>query len=115
MGQKKGRQMFLPPSSPRMNLLQVGHCGQVSRELGDAGGPTPIRTKATRIDCGNVGRAKIGSAVITGEGVTIALREVGVGVAQIEGEHLVGKADTDVPGVVAGLRNAEGERSTKDG
>src|SRR5205807_1956569 len=50
---------------------------------------------------------------IAGEGVTIALREVRVGVAQIEREDLVGKTDADIPGVVAGLGNAVGEGSTK--
>ena len=35
------------------------------------------------------------------KGVAIALRQVAVGVANVEGEHLVGEADANVPGVVA--------------
>src|ERR1700737_3638736 len=114
----KGRQIALSPPSFRENdLLQVGHRGQVSRELHDAGCTAPVRTERSRavagIDRGYEARARVGGAVIAGEGVTIALREVRVGVAQIEREDLVGKADADIPGVVAGLRNAPGEGSTK--
>ena len=94
------------PRSPEENLLQVGDRGQVSRELDDAGCAAPIRAERSRagagIDRGYEARARVGGAVIAGEGVTIALREVRVGVAQIEREDLVGKADADIPGVVAG-------------
>src|SRR6195256_1631424 len=116
--QNKGAADRSAPPSPRKNdLLQAGHRGQVSRELDDAGCAAPIRAERSRagagIDRGYEARARVGGAVIAGEGVTIALREVRVGVAQIEREDLVGKADADIPGVVAGLRNAVGEGSTK--
>src|SRR5205814_2785288 len=52
---------------------------------------------------------------IAGEGVAITLRQVGVGVADIEREHLVGKTDTNVPGVVVGVINAIRERPRKAG
>src|ERR1700704_5566335 len=108
--QNKGAADRSAAPSPRKNdLLQAGHRGQVSRELDDAGCAAPIRAKPTGIDRGYEARAGVGGAVIAGEGVTIALREVRVGVAQIERENLVGKADADIPGVVAGLRNAIGE------
>src|SRR5216683_2394319 len=118
IAKQRGRQIALPPPWSRENdLLQVGHRGQVSRELGNAGCATPVRTERSRavagIDRGYEARARVGGAVIAGEGVAIALREVRVGVAQIEREDLVGKADADIPGVVAGLRNAVGEGPTK--
>src|SRR4029079_2173065 len=96
--QNKGaaRSLCRPLWSRENDLLQVGHRRQVSRELGDAGCATPVRTKRSRavagIDRGYEARAGVGGAVIAGEGVTIALREVRVGVAQIEREDLVGKA-----------------------
>src|SRR5258707_12664852 len=115
---KRGRHLPPPPCQSRENdLLQVSHRGQVSRELHDAGCAAPVgaegRSTVAGIDRGYEGRAEIGGAVIAGEGVTIALRKVGVVVAQIQREHLVGEAYTDVPSVVAGLRNAKREGSAE--
>src|SRR5260370_20593134 len=80
-------------SLERINLLQVGHRGQVSRELGDTGCAAPVRTKRSRavagIDRGYEARAGVGGAVIAGEGITIALREARVGVAPSESENPV--------------------------
>ena len=61
--------------------------------------PEPKRPGLMRGDVD--GRAGTGG-VIAGEGVAIALRQVGVGVTKIQREHLVGEADADVPGVVVG-------------
>src|SRR5947207_12108794 len=110
----KGGRSALPPCQSRENeLLQVSHRGQVSRELHDAGCAAPVGAEPAGIDRGYEGRAEIGGAVIAREGVTIALRKVGVVVAQIQREHLVGEAYTDIPSVVAGLRNAKREWSAE--
>ena len=54
IAKQKGRQIALPPLRPgREVLLQVGHRGQVGRELDDAGGAAPVRTDARRIDRGH--------------------------------------------------------------
>src|SRR5215212_5796089 len=44
--------------------------------------------------------------MITGEGIAVAPRQVGVRVAEIEREHLVGESHTDIPGVVIGIVDA---------
>src|SRR5205823_13026954 len=93
------------------DLLQVGHRGQVSRQLDDAGGAAPVGTEAARIDRGDEGRVEVGGGVVAGESVARCLRQAGVGVAHVQREHLVGEADTDVPGVVARLGNTGGEDS----
>src|SRR5690349_2123317 len=59
----------------------------VDRELGDERRAAPVRARATRIDRGR-GHARRG--VVAGEGVAVTLVEVGVVVAQVEREHLVG-------------------------
>src|ERR1700675_933256 len=115
---QKGQQIALPPPGlQKKNLLQVGHRRQVSRELDDAGGAAPVRPErrraVARVDRRYESRAGIGGAVIAGEGVAGGLGEVGVGVAQIQREHLVGEAYADIPGVVARLLDAERERSAK--
>ncbi len=43
--------------------------------------------------------------VVAGVDVTISLRQVGVVVTQVEGEHLPGEAQTDVPGRVVSVRD----------
>ena len=48
------------------------------------------------------------AVVIAGEGVAVALVQVGVVVAQVEREHLPGEAEADVPGVVVFVRDAVG-------
>src|SRR5262249_40836855 len=50
-----------------------------------------------------------------GEGVAVTLGQVRIRVANIEGEDLVGEANTDVPGVVARLRDAARERPAERG
>src|SRR5437016_4985409 len=107
----KGRQIALPPlRSSSKNLtsgrsLQVRHGGQVGRELDDAGRAAPVGTCSKRIVPGNGGgsNCRIES---TREDTAITLRQVGVGVAQVQREHLVGKADADVPGVVISIMDA---------
>ena len=48
---QKGRQIALPPLVfEEKSLLQVGHRGQVSRELDDAGRAAPVGAEAARID-----------------------------------------------------------------
>src|SRR5436305_14688964 len=98
----KGRQITLPPSSSRSgrNLLQVAHRRQIKGQLGDTRRAAPVGSDASRVDRSNIRRA--GAVEGTGEGVAVTLVQVGVGVAQIEGEHLVGEADADIPGVVVG-------------
>src|SRR5665213_1703365 len=104
--------MALPPLLSWENgLLEVGHRGQVRRELGDTGRTAPVRACTARIDRGDVGGA--GRVEGAGEGVAVTLRQVGVGVAQVEGEHLVGEADADVPGIVIGIFDAVRERPGK--
>src|SRR5258708_34720203 len=49
--------------------------------------------------------------MIAGEGVAITLAQIGVDVAQINRKHLPGPAEADVPGGVALVGNATGERS----
>src|SRR5439155_17032344 len=103
--QTKGRQIALPPlRSPENYLLQVGHRGQVSRQLDDASRTAPVRTSPAGIDRGDAGRS--GSVESAREGIAIALRQVRIGVAQVQREHLVGKANADVPGIVVSIRDA---------
>src|SRR3954452_992912 len=92
-------------------LLEVGHRGQVSRQLDDARRAAPVGAESAGVD-GSY-KACPGGGVITGEGIAIAFREVGVGVAQIQGEDLVSEAYTDIPRVIAGFGNAIWERSAK--
>ena len=82
-------------------LLEVGHRRQVSRQLDDTRRAAPVRAESAGVD--RCYETSPGSGVITGEGVAIAFRKIGVGVAQIQGEDLVGEAD--LPNAVA-LNNA---------
>src|SRR3954454_10301968 len=100
--QKGGRSLCRPHWSWN-DLLQVRHRGQVSRELDDAGRAAPSGLEATRVDGGYAGQGCGPRSIVAGEGVALALGQVGVGVAEVEGEDLVGEADADVPGVVARL------------
>src|SRR5205085_10459414 len=50
-----------------------------------------------------------------GEGVAITFVQVGVGVTQIQREHLVGEADADVPGVVVLVGDTVGENGADAG
>src|ERR1700676_5263321 len=88
----------------RKKLLQIGHRGQVGRELDDAGRAAPVRTSAARIDRCDIGCS--GGIEGTGERAAITLRQVGVGVAKVQREHLVSETDANVPGVVAGVGDA---------
>src|SRR5215510_2539188 len=89
-------------------LLQAAE-GEGSRRLADDKCAAPIRSRGRRseskIDRGNEGRAK-GRPWIAGERVALRFREVCVGVTQVEREHLPGEAETNVPRVVARLRDA---------
>src|SRR5258708_37247355 len=106
---KGGRSLCRPLVFDRKILLEVADRGQVGRELDDAGRAAPVGFEAERVDRGNAAcRGDLGG-VVAGEGVAGTLGEVGVGVAQVQREDLVGEADADVPGVVAGLRNTGSE------
>src|SRR5882757_7534435 len=96
------------PRSPEENLLQVGDRGQVSRELDDAGRATPVGFEATRVDRRNAASGGNSCSVVAGEGVAGTLGQVGVGVTQVQREHLVGEAEADIPRVIARLRNTLG-------
>src|SRR5262249_47070054 len=91
-------------------LLQAAE-GQVSRQLGNETCAAPVRSrrshtaKGAEVDRGNEGRVKRRPR-IAGKSVALRFREVCVGVTQIEREHLPSEAETNVPRVVAGLRNA---------
>src|SRR6266478_524454 len=81
-----GRSLCRPQKSRENDLLQVGHRGHVGVS---------------------------GSVEGTRKGAAVTLRQVGVGVAQVEREYLVGKTDADVPGVVISIMDAIREhRST---
>src|SRR3979490_3465474 len=100
-----GTSLSRPQKSRENDLLQVGHRGQVSRELDDASRAAPVRTCPQRIVPGNGGGSDL-SIESTREDAAITLRQVGVGVAQVQREHLVGKADADVPGIVISVMDA---------
>src|SRR5271166_3459633 len=80
-------------------LFEVCVGGQVERELGDEGRSAPVRSKAAWIDGRDVADA-YGSGVVGCENVAAALRKVGVGVAEVEREDLIGEGQPDVPGIV---------------
>src|SRR6185437_17148907 len=107
--QKKRAAAFRLPLNFRgwtRRLLQAAE-REIGRQFGDEGLSTPVRARAARIDRRDVTRTR--SARIAGEGVAIALVQIGAGVAQIDGEHLVGEPDTDVPRIVVFVRNAVGK------
>ena len=89
------------------DLLQVRIGRQVEGELGDKGRSAPVRAKAARIDGCDVAEAE-GCPLIAGEDVAIRSRQIGVGVAQVEREDLVGEGQPRVPGVVFRQLNAVG-------
>src|ERR1700760_4165166 len=92
---QKGQQIALPPfwwCPLKKSLLDVALQRHVSRELGDEGRTAPVGASTTWIDRGDVGGSR--SVESAGEGVAIALREVGVRVAQIQRKHLPGEANT---------------------
>src|SRR6476646_11208674 len=105
-----GRRPFSTAARSRKQtrLLEV-RAGQVGRQLGDEGSAAPLRRQAARIDGAN-SRWVEGGGVVTGKGVAIRLRQIGVGVTQIEGEHLPGQPKTDVPGIVIFVVDAARER-----
>ena len=75
-------------------LFDVREIGR-ERELGDIGRAAPFRAYTARIGSGDVVAAD--AAVIAGEGVAIALVQVGVVVTQVEREGLVGEAEAGIP------------------
>src|SRR6266702_8301438 len=72
-----GRSLCRPLQSREDILLQVGHRGQVSRELDDTGRAAPVGTCPERIVPGNGGGSD-GSIESTREDAAITLRQVGV-------------------------------------
>ena len=79
-------------------LLDVLVQRQVGRELHNEAGAAPARAEASRVDRGE--RALEAGVLVAGEGVAITLAQVGVDVAEVERQHLVGEAEADVPGGV---------------
>src|SRR5262245_15005260 len=84
-------------------LLQV-ILGEVDRELGDECRAAPVGPGATWVDRCNIAEASRG--MIAREGVTVALVQIGVVVAQIKRELLPGKRYADVPSGVAFVGDA---------
>src|SRR5947209_15601694 len=78
-----------PLFSRRRILLQVGDRGQVSRELDDTGRTAPVGLEPTGVDERDAASGGNLGGVVAGEGVAGPLRKVGVGVTQIQREHLV--------------------------
>src|SRR5262245_46941088 len=85
-------------------LLNVGVERQVSRQFRHESRAAPLRANAARIDSGE--RAVECRSVIASEGVAVGLTQVGVDIAQVEREHLVGEPWTDVPGRIVGVIDA---------
>src|SRR5262249_58695316 len=84
-------------------LLQVRHRGEVKVEGGDERGVAPPR---------GIAGGRDNSVRIAGQDAALDLRQVGVVVAQIQGEYLPREGETDVPGRVVGEvdRRIEHER-----
>src|SRR6478736_7850092 len=88
--QKGDRSLCRPASLERNDLLQVGHRGQVSRELHDAGCAAPIGSETTRVD----GSARGGSSsrpptrrrvVPTNDGSTICFSQHSIAISKSTG------------------------------
>ena len=95
-----------PPPVDRVDvdLFQVGHRRQVELAGDDEGRAAPARAEPTRVDRGDAVREP--RVLVAGEGVAVALVQVGIVVAEVEREHALGDADADVPGGVALVGNA---------
>src|SRR5215212_5045385 len=82
-----------------VDLFQIGHRRQVELAGDDEGRAAPARAEAARVDRSDGVREA--GVLVTGEGVAVALVQVGIVVAEVEREHALGNADADVPGGVA--------------
>src|SRR5258707_197348 len=90
----------------RLRVSQIIVLAQVKRELGDEGCAAPVGTRASRIDRGADHTAR---GVVVSKGIAIALVQIRVVVAQVEGEWLPNECKAGVPGGVALKRNAARE------
>src|SRR5215510_12474821 len=107
----RGRQ--LPGAAARKpmtmtGLLQVGNGGQVELAGHNEDLAAPVGAEPEQIDRGEAAVEPRG--VVTGEGVAVTLVQAGVVVAEVQREHALGETEADVPGGVAGIGNAVGER-----
>src|SRR5215510_444673 len=89
-------------------LLQVGNGGQVELAGHNEDLAAPVGAEPEQIDRGEAAVEPRG--VVTGEGVAVTLVQAGVVVAEVQREHALGETEADVPGGVAGIGNAVGER-----
>src|SRR5262245_55627317 len=94
-------------------LFQVRHRRQVELAGHHEGGAAPVGAEAARIDRAEAARELGG--VIAGERVAVGLAQVGLVVAEVEGEHALGDADAQVPLSVALVGNAVRERQGASG
>ena len=101
--------MAFPPPAANLGRSQASllEAAEVGREgqLGDIGGTAPVGAKATRILRRDTRWAEC-RALIAGEHVTLRLGQIGVVVAQVEREGLVGEAEAGIPVPIAGVLKA---------
>src|SRR5882672_4219214 len=90
----------------RLRVSQIVVLTQVKRELGDKGRTAPVGAGASGINRGAENTAR---SVVVRKGIAIALVQIGVVVAQVEGERLPNERKAGVPGGVALKRNAARE------
>src|SRR6266481_4059753 len=90
----------------RLRVSQIVVLAQVKRELGDKGRTAPVGAGASRI---NRGAEHTARGVVVRKGIAIALVQIGIVVAQGEGERLPNERKAGVPGGVALKRNAARE------
>ena len=110
-----GRLLCRPFVFDRMSYFRLVSAVRSAESLTMPAAPHQFEPTPDRIDRGDEG-AGVGSIdvaagrEVAGEGVAVTLGQVGVGVAEVQREHLVGEADADVPGVVVGIVDAVRER-----
>src|SRR6266403_712174 len=93
----------------RLRVSQIVVLAQVKRELGDEGRAAPVGTRASRI---NRRADHTACGVVVSKGIAIALVQIRVVVAQVEGEWLPNERKAGVPGGVALIRNAAREAAS---
>ncbi len=101
----KGRQIALPPDSGlwrKTTYFRLVIAVRSAPNFAMKARAAPVGARTARIDPGHVARAA--GVERAGEGVAIALAQVGVGITQVQREHLVGEADADVPVCLAAGR-----------
>src|SRR5690242_12328965 len=113
-GTKRKRPATFPPPAVILKLaeailLDVAQIGG-ERELTDEGRAAPARARKARLVDWRERDTSVG--MITGKSVAIGLAQVGIVVAQIERERLVGERYAGVPGPVALVRNSVRKRCT---